>query len=271
MALIDDLRDECDELYAFVSTIPEPDWRKPTAFWGWTTFDQIMHLLQVDRFALASATDPEAFVALRDASRAASQAGVELSAQARAEFGHLAMAGLLGVWREHYLQLCDRLAARDATDRVAWFGPDMAVSSMITARQMEVWAHGQDLYDLFQVRRAATGRLRNICDLGVRTFGWSFANRGLERPGPAPRVSLEGPKREVWEWNAGAPGTVSGRAEDFALVVTQRRSVLDTRLRCDGAAATAWMPIAQCFAGPPADGPQPGERAWRPTELTDRG
>jgi uncharacterized protein (TIGR03084 family) len=132
---------------------------------------------------------------------------------------------------------------------------------MIAARQMEVWAHGQDIYDLLCVRRATATRLRNICDLGVRTYGWTFDNRGLERPGPAPAVTLETPLDGQWLWNEGAAGRVAGPAEDFAMVVTQRRSVHDTALVCEGG-GVAWMSMAQCFAGPPTDGPPPGERAW---------
>jgi uncharacterized protein (TIGR03084 family) len=264
MALINDLRDECDELYTFVLHIPEADWRKPTAFWRWTTFDQILHLHQVDRFALASVTDPPAFAAMRNASHEAARAGVELSALARTEFGHLSKAKVLSLWREQYLELCERLAARGAKDRVSWFGPDMGVASMIAARQMEVWAHGQDVYDLLNARRAPTSRLRNICDLGVRTYGWTFANRGLERPGPPPEVTLTAPSGEDWRWNEAAPGRVAGPAEDFALVVTQRRSPHDTALVCEGSAAALWMAMAQCFAGPPADGPKPGERRTPP-------
>jgi uncharacterized protein (TIGR03084 family) len=268
MSLIDDLRDECDELYGFVLHIPESEWREPTAFWRWTTFDQILHLLQVDRFALASAANAAAFAAMRDASHEATRAGIELSAQARAEFGHLSKAEVLKLWREQYLELCERLAARGAKDRVTWFGPDMSVSSMVAARQMEVWAHGQDVYDLLCVKRPpAANRLRNICDLGVRTYGWTFSNRKLERPGPAPEVTLTAPSGDPWRWNEGAPGRVAGSAEDFALVVTQRRSVHDTGLSCDGTPATLWMSIAQCFAGPPADGPRPGERGWAPSDA----
>ncbi len=265
MALIDDLYDECDELYAYVLHIPEAEWREPTAFWGWTTFDQILHLIQVDRFALASVTDPVAFAAMRDASRDATRAGVELSAQARNEFGHLSKAEVLSLWRKQYIELCERLATRGAKDRVSWFGPDMGVASMIAARQMEVWAHGQDVYDLWCARRPPTHRLRNICDLGVRTFGWTFDNRGLDRPGPPPAVVLTAPSGEYWRWNEGATGRVAGPAEDFALVVTQRRPVNDTALACEGSAAELWMSIAQCFAGPPADGPNPGERRVPPS------
>jgi len=52
----------------------------------------------------------------------------------------------------------------------------------------------------------------------------TFANRGLEQPGPAPRVILSSPDGEEWCWNQDAVGSVTGTAEEFALVVTQRRA-----------------------------------------------
>jgi uncharacterized protein (TIGR03084 family) len=128
-----------------------------------------------------------------------------------------------------------------------------------TARLMETWAHGQDIWDALHRPRPATSRLAHIAQLGVITFRWSFQNRGLPPPAAAPAVELAGPAGAVWRWgDAAADGLVRGSALDFCLVVTQRRHVLDTGLELQGAAAQEWMSIAQCFAGPAASGPPPG-------------
>ena len=50
---------------------------------------------------------------------------------------------------------------------------------------------------------------------------------------------------------------VRGPAEDFCLVVTQRRHVDDTTLHVEGQHAREWLLCAQAFAGPPTDGPPP--------------
>ncbi len=128
---------------------------------------------------------------------------------------------------------------------------------------METWAHGQDVYDAARVRRPATARLRHIAHIGAGTFGWSFVNRKLEVPAPVPHVALRAPDGSEWAW--GEPSEshlVRGDALDFCLVVTQRRHVADTSLEVRGEPAQRWMAIAQCFAGPPADGPAPGVRRW---------
>jgi uncharacterized protein (TIGR03084 family) len=130
-----------------------------------------------------------------------------------------------------------------------------------TARLMETWAHGQELYDLKGARREATDRLKHIATLGVKTFGWTFVNRGEQPPGPPPFVCLTAPSGAIWEWNEPSDTErVEGDALDFCLVVAQSRNVADTGLRVTGAVARRWMAIAQCFAGPPADPPKPGER-----------
>jgi uncharacterized protein (TIGR03084 family) len=139
----------------------------------------------------------------------------------------------------------------------------MSVRSFTSARLMEAWAHGQDIWDAIGRHRVASARLRHIAHIGVQTFEWTFINRGLPPPQERPFVELLGPGKTLWHWgNEAAVQRISGTAEDFCLVVTQRRHVADTHLRCEGADVTRWAAMAQCFAGPPADPPRPGK--WRP-------
>ena len=254
------LREECAELETCLAGLSDADWRRRTAFYDWTVADEVMHLHQVDGFGLVSLTRPDQFPALVSEVRAHQARGVELSARMREDWGRLSPPALLATWRQGWLELADRLDAAEPDLRLPWFGPDMRLASFAAARQMEVWAHGQDIYDLLGLPRHNTDRIRTICDLGVRTQGWSFANRGLERPAP-PEVELTAPSGAIWRWNQGAAERVVGRADDFAFVVTQRRNAADTALQVSGDGALAWMQIAQCFAGAPADGPPAGGRA----------
>ncbi len=251
--------EECRDLDVLVSSLDESDWHRPTAFFDWTVRDEIMHLHQVDGFAVAALESAARFGAVLAEARSAQAAGVTLSEQARARFGDLPAAKLLARWRETYASLAGMLAGRDAKARLSWFGPDMSPTSMASARQMEVWAHGQDIYDLLDLARPTADRIRNICELGVRTFAWSFRNRGRVAP-PRPDVILTGPRGDLWEWPGEGGGRVRGTALDFALVVTQRRAPSDTALVAEGAGALAWLPLAQCFAGAPQEPAAPGSR-----------
>ena len=133
----------------------------------------------------------------------------------------------------------------------------MGSKSFLTARLMEVWAHGQDILDTLSIERASTDRLRHIAQLGFITRKWAYINRGLPPNEEPIYVSLTSPTGEIWEF--GSPegrNTITGSALDFCLVVTQRRHMKDTGLTLSGDATVEWFSIAQAFAGPPTDGPE---------------
>ena len=74
------------------------------------------------------------------------------------------------------------------------------------------------------------------------------------------RVELVAPSGQDWVWGPDdAVDTVAGPAEDFCLVVTQRRHPAATSLRVEGPAAIEWMGIAQAFAGGAGSGRTPGQ------------
>lgn len=260
-----DLLAEADELHAFLHTLDDADWRRPTRFQRWTPWDVVAHLHFFDRVALLALEGGDAFELRRDALAERMDRGEPASELARSELGALAPAALLERWQTTCLDLATRLGRCEPGRRLRWFGPDMGVRMFTTARLMETWAHGQAVYDLMRVARAPTHRLRHVCEIGVRTFGWTFSNRDLDAPGPAPCVRLHAPSGAVWQWNAAsASGRIEGDALDFALVVAQVRNVADTALRVEGAVAGRWMEIAQCFAGRPVDPPKPGTRIGPP-------
>lgn len=256
-----DFQAEAAELGQILEPLSASDWHRVTQFKGYTINDVLRHLHQGDHMALAAAEGAEVFEALREVRRVRRQGGVSARDDARLEFGHLADRALLDAWRTTLAALCQKLAALPADARLKWAGPDMGVRMFTTARQMEVWSHGHEIADLLGIDRAPTDRLENIAVIGVRTFGWTFVNRGLSVPGEPPRVRLTAPSGAIWEWHAGSQsGSVTGTALHFAQVVTQVRSLADTQLVVNGDVAQRWMAIAQCFAGPPEDPPKAGSR-----------
>jgi uncharacterized protein (TIGR03084 family) len=258
-----DLRDEADELHAFLKTLSNEDWGKPSPFLGWTPWDVVAHLHFYDRVSLLSLTDTDAFNAKFQELIEAMGSGLGNAEIARREFGRLDPAELLERWHQSCHEMAEKLGASDPKRRLMWFGPPMGVQMFTTARYMETWAHGQDVYDLMRAPRAHTDRIENIAVLGVKTYGWTFANRGLDVPGPPPYVRLTAPSGAIWEWNDSSEADkIEGFGVDFCRVVTQGRNVADTQLEVVGDAAAKWMAIAQCFAGAPTDPPKPGERTW---------
>lgn len=256
-----DLRAEYLELIALCRTLTPAQWRLQSLFYGWTPWDEVAHLCFFDETATLSVRNAAAFVDDTAALTKVLASGREISAIAREKYGHLDGAGLLAHWEPIAMRLVDALAALDPKSRLPWYGPTMSARSFASARLMETWAHGQDVWDVVGRERAGTARLRHIAHIGVTTFGWSFVNRRLPVPSAMPSVSLDSPDGEPWQWgDPASPEFVRGSALDFCLLVTQRRNLADTGLHCSDGTARAWLGIAQCFAGPPADAPPPGVR-----------
>lgn len=255
------LLDEYRSLDVLCTTLDASQWSAASAFYGWSAWDEIAHLCYFDETGLLAVTEPAAFArAARELLERTDQ-GEEISAIARHCFGHLEGPALTAFWRSRYEPLVQALGAMDPKARLPWYGPSMSARSFATARLMETWAHGQDIWDVLCRPRPPGAGLRHIAHIGVTTYGWTFVNRGLSVPAPVPFVELYGPGGAVWTWGKpSASDFVRGPALDFCLVVTQRRHVDDTALQLGGESARQWLRIAQCFAGPPADGPPPGQR-----------
>ncbi len=255
-----DFRDESEALYALVAPLSDDALNRPTAFKGWTTNNVISHLHMWNWAADLALRDAAAFQDfLKDAMDHIAQGSLNIFEKEWLDGldGH----ALIEAWREFYLETAEHFGAANPSMRVKWAGPDMSVRSSITARLMETWAHGQEVYDQCGVVRENADRVRNIVVLGVNTYGWTFKTRGEEAPEPMPHLKLTAPSGDIWSYgDASEIELIEGAAEEFCQVVTQTRNIADTKLHVLGPNATRWMSIAQCFAGPPQPPPAPGTR-----------
>jgi uncharacterized protein (TIGR03084 family) len=255
--LVGDLRIETDVLMASVAGRAESVWSLPTPAPDWSVKDQFTHLAFFDEAAVQAATDPAGF----RRHRSEVLGGIDgFTGSIADRYRGMAVPDLLDWLATARFRLIEVYSGLDPTTRVPWYGPDMSPASAVTARIMETWAHGQDVFDALAVEHPATPALRHVAHLGVRTFANSFVARGREVPPTEVRVELTGPEGDVWTWGPpGADDRVTGPAVDFCLVVTRRRHLDDARLSCTGAVATEWMAIAQAFAGPPGAGRAAGQ------------
>lgn len=252
-----DLAAEHADLERILEPLSPEQWALATPSPGWDIADQVGHLAYFDRTAALAITDPESFKAQAKAMLdAILDGGTDPTLD---EPRSMDSATLMTWWQEGRRGLIDAAATLGESDRLPWYGPDMSGKSFLTARLMETWAHGQDVCDTVGATREPTDRLRHIAQLGVITRGWTYANRGLEMPEVAVRVELSAPSGDTWTWgDDDAPESVTGSAEDFCQVVTQRRHADDTDLVIEGDAARDWMTMAQAFAGGATDGPTAG-------------
>lgn len=265
MQQAEDFRAEARALAVVTAELKDADFDRVTQFKGWSINEVIGHLHMFDVAAMLSGTDEAALDAFLKPVFAAVGAGRSLievqNVWLAEEKGGLSGRALRDEWAAQAERTADVYVDYDPKARLKWAGPEMSARSMITARQMETWAHGQEVFDILGRAREEADRVKNICHLGVTTFGWTHLVRKLEVPATVPYVRLHAPSGAIWEW--GAPmddEKVDGDAVEFAQVVAQTRNVADTSLVVVGPIATFWMANAQCFAGPPNDPPAPGAR-----------
>jgi uncharacterized protein (TIGR03084 family) len=251
-----DLVAEQQALDDIVSPIGDEQWHVATPSPGWDVADQIGHLTYFDGAAADAILDPAKFKASIDALLVGA---VELGLDefTLGQFRALTPAEQLAFWRANRVVLAAAAGDLKEDSRVEWYGPSMGAKSFLTARLMETWAHGTDVAVALGVELPSTDRLRHIAQLGYVTRTWSYTVRGEEPPAGQVRLELTGPRGDLWTWgDADADDVVRGSAQDFCLVVTQRRHLDDTTL-ATGELGRHWLLRAQAFAGGPTEGPRP--------------
>ena len=257
-------KEESDALYKLLINADKNSFKLKTQFKSWTINDVLYHLHVWNIAALLSLKNENEFKEFMQNFMEAVKSGNSAREYEKILSDNTEGLDLLNLWKETYEKISNEFAKSDPKKRVKWAGPDMSVRSSITARHMETWAHGQEIFDQLGFERIDTDRIKNIVVIGVNTFGWTYINRNLLIPETMPKLSLLSPSNELWEWNEdNEEDMISGSATEFSQVVTQVRNINDTSLKVSGKIANEWMSIAQCFAGPPENPPEKGTRFTR--------
>jgi uncharacterized protein (TIGR03084 family) len=248
--LLADLRTESDNLIAVLQGLDVDQWALATPAAGWSINDQVSHLAFFDDATRLASTDPIAFRAEADQ---LISGGMDFPDRIAAQYRDVTPERQLEWFTTAREQLLDSFDGDDPKRRLPWFGPDMSVASSATARLMETWAHGQDVYDTIGIAHPFSPGLRSIAHLGVATFAFAHTLNGMPVPEEAIRVTLHSPDGDEWVWGTNdSANHVYGPAQDFVLTVTQRRHWTETGLTAVGPVAQGWLDIAQAFAGAPS-------------------
>ena len=256
-----DFKEESISLYDLLKDKDDDVFNFNTQFKSWTINDVLYHLHVWNNAAYLSLTDEEKFSNFMEDFFKAVKNGKSPRAYEKELSNNKSGQELLTEWKNGYEKISKEFLNADPKKRVKWAGPDMSVRSSITARHMETWSHGQEIYDLLGEVRTDKDRIKNIVIIGINTFGWTFINRSMKVPKETPKLVLQAPSKETWEWNLdNTQDSITGTATEFCQVVTQVRNIEDTGLIVKGDVASKWMSIAQCFAGPPEDHPLKGSR-----------
>jgi uncharacterized protein (TIGR03084 family) len=264
--LCGDLADETADLVGHLERLHPDDWDIMTASEPWTIKDQVSHLAWNDEAVIRAISDPEQFRRTRASSPAAIQAMVD---QVITDNHDRDPADLLKWFQTARRDLLSTVSAVDPGSRMPWYGPDMSVTSKITARFMETWAHGFDIVGAlsnakrsYEGRIGETDRVRHVVFLGLQALPNAYSAQRKDAPIKPVRLEVVSPSGAIW--NFGKPqadNVVAGSAYELALLVTQRCHRADTSLIATGPVADEWLSIAQAFAGPPGSGRHIGQTA----------
>jgi uncharacterized protein (TIGR03084 family) len=132
---------------------------------------------------------------------------------------------------------------------VYWGIGEMSVASLTTARLMECWAHGLDVFAALDVSPVDTTRLRHVCHLGYRTLPYAFSFASREMPGSLDdlRVSLTFGS-DTWDFGPRtASSSITGPSGEFARLVVRRVPRSATSLVASGALADAALDVAKAY------------------------
>lgn len=254
-AILDDLEAESGLLEARVRDLPTDGWAIPTPAQGWTIAHQIAHLAWTEEIARLAAADADGFT---DVLKAFLTEGASPVDEAAEQGAAQSADDLLGRWQSGRRALVDILRGVPIGTKIPWFGPPMSAVSMATARTMETWAHGQDVFDALGEARPSGPGLRHVAYLGVRTRDFAYVVNDRTPPAEPFRVDLDAPDGGTWAFGPeDAAQRVTGPALDFCLLVTRRRHRDDLAVAAQGPDADEWLSIAQAFAGPPGEGRPP--------------
>lgn len=259
--LAQDFADESLALHGIVASLTDAELEQKTAFKDWTIATVLRHLHIWNQAAAMSLRGDGSFDTYYKAMSEKMATGAKLPAFEIEWLKGLTGQKLVAAWKDGIAETAALFAVSDPAARVKWAGPDMSARSSMTARLMETWAHGQEVYDQLGLVRRNADRIRNIVVLGNNTYGWTFKVRGEEPPAPRPYLKLTAPSGEIWTYNdPSAEEIIEGDADEFCQVVTQVRNIADTKLKVTGPNAKNWMSKAQCFAGAAEPPPPPGTR-----------
>jgi uncharacterized protein (TIGR03084 family) len=244
-ALLDDLAAEQQSLLDVLRSLEADDWLRPTPARGWDVRDTVSHLADTDEMAIATATGcPGSLNARADVSASGEDVTFRGVLRGRRGSGRHVYA-----WFEaSTAALREMFLAIDPNERVPW-GIGMRPPSLVSARLMETWAHGLDVYAAVGAQPVDTDRLAHVAWLATRALPYAYTVAGRRPPGDPIRVELTLPSGAAWSSGpADAANRITGSAGEYCRVFVHRLSATDaSTLHAEGDAAADALRVARAY------------------------
>jgi uncharacterized protein (TIGR03084 family) len=243
--LVADLEAEQVALQSLLRDVEPSDWLRPTPAWQWDVRDSVSHLADTDELAIDTMRDGPRSLGRMVASHASAEdVTYEGVRRGRRRSG----ADVLAWWEAVSHEERATLRALDPATRVPW-GLGMRPPSFVTARLMETWAHGLDVYAALGVEPVDTPRLRHVAWIATRAVPYAFSVVARAPPSAPLRVELTLPDGTTWDTGpADAADRITGPAGEYCRVFVQRLRAADApNLRAEGDAARAVLAVARAY------------------------
>ena len=157
--------EESRQLLNLMSKRPESDYYRKTQFKSWDINQVLGHLHIFNHAADLSLRSSTQFEEFFSPIRKALLNGKKLVDTQEEWLDGLSGTRLLDAWWGEVEKVSSNFSSADPKLRLKWAGPEMSARSSITARQMETWAHGQEVFDILGKTRLEHDRIKNIVHL----------------------------------------------------------------------------------------------------------
>lgn len=239
------------ELDALLAPLDDAGWGRPTPCEGWTIADVVLHLVQTNDMAVASASGRFAEHLAVIAGGMGPAADVdEGAAQLVARERGMPPTVLFDRWRDGARALREALGRRDPHARVTWVAGDLSVRTLATTRLAETWIHTGDVATALDAPLPPTDRLWHIARLAWRTLPYAFARAGETLTGTV-AFRLRSPSGDTWRFvpeGGDAGTTITGDAAELCQVAARRTDPADTRLAAEGPDGDAVLRLVRTYA-----------------------
>jgi uncharacterized protein (TIGR03084 family) len=242
------LAEQQAELTGFLEGLGPRDWERPSPCEGWDVADVVLHLVQTNALAIASARgefgDVNNGIGARG-NMTVDDAAAEAVARERGVSG----AELLEQWKASVEDMRATLDACDPSTRVTWVAGQLSVRTLTTTRLAETWIHTNDVADALGVKLTPAPRLKHVARLAWRTLPYAFERDGRELSGPV-AFELVGPDGAAWDFvPEDAPvTTIRGDGVELCLVAARRVEPTATSLTGEGPDGGAVLDLVRTYA-----------------------
>ena len=243
------LREQQQELSEILRRLTATDWDNASACAGWNIADVVVHLIQTNDLATASAQHRFPQGGLRDESTPSEMSIDDLAALAVAGEANADPAEILTRWETGADQLATALGRCGHADRLQWVAGTLSARTLATTRLAETWIHTGDVASGLGIRLTATDRLWHIARLAWRTIPYSFQREGREPPA-AVAFDLVAPNGDRWQFglDTAYETLITGSAEELCHVASRRLPASQSSLTGIGPSAEQVVSLVRTWA-----------------------